>query len=300
MEDADLTEITLEAPKGRVLVVAGSDSGGGAGLQADIKTCAAFGAYSATAVTAVTVQNTRGVTRVELMPPDLVAQQIEAVMGDIGADVVKIGMLGSAAIIHAVADALEAHAEDALIVLDPVMVATSGDRLIDEDAQSAMVERMLPLADVITPNAPEAAALTGLEVEDADGLRAAGDRLLEMGAGAALMKGGHLDGATIVDMLVTEDGVATLTSPRLRSRHTHGTGCTLASAVAANLSLGADIGEAVSTAREFVFEAIRTAPGFGSGHGPLNHGLALHVDEEAEEAAEAANPFAALKGLKSD
>ena len=299
MEDAELTEFTLPEPQGRVLIIAGSDSGGGAGIQADIKTCAAFGAYSATAITAVTVQNTQGVREVELMRPELVAAQVVAVMEDIGADVVKIGMLGSAAIIAAVADVLESHCEDCLTVLDPVMIATSGDRLLDADAEALMIERMLPLADIVTPNVPEAEVLTSLEIADVDALRAAGDRLLELGAGAAVMKGGHLDGAMIMDILLTEDGVATMTAPRLHSRHTHGTGCTLASAIAANMALGADIGGAVSTAREYVFEAIRTAPKLGRGNGPLNHGLAL-PGMGAEDEIAPDNPFAALKSLRDD
>ena len=284
--------------QGRLLIIAGSDSSGGAGLQADIKTACAFGAYTSTALTAVTVQTTHGVRRVELLAPDLVAEQATAALTDIGADVVKIGMLGSAAIASAVADVLEEHAQDALIVLDPVMVSSSGDTLLDDEAQAVMRDRLLPLADLVTPNAPEAAVLTGMEVGDAESLREAGDKLLDMGAGSALMKGGHIPGNMVVDVLVTDDGVATMTSPRLRSRSTHGTGCTLASAVASNLALGADIGEAVSTAREYVFEAIRTAPGFGSGkHGPLNHGLALTEPDPEEEAA---NPFAALKALKNE
>jgi len=297
MEDAELTEFTLPEPEGRVLIIAGSDSGGGAGIQADIKTCAAFGAYSMTAVTAVTVQNTQGVREVEVMRPELVAAQVVAVMEDIGADVVKIGMLGNAGVIAAVADVLESHCEDCLTVLDPVMVATSGDRLLDEAAEALMIERMLPLADIVTPNVPEAEVLTGMTIDDVDALRTAGDRLLELGAGAAVMKGAHMDGAMIMDILLTEDGVATMTAPRLHSRHTHGTGCTLASAIAANLALGQDIGSAVSTAREFVFEAIRTAPKFGRGKGPLNHGLTLPgMAVENEVASD--NPFAALKGLQ--
>ena len=284
-------------PTGKVLIIAGSDSSGGAGVQADIKTCAAFGAYSATAITAITAQNTRGVQRVEALSPDLVTAQVESVMTDIGADVVKIGMLANADIMNAVADALETHCADCLAVLDPVMIATSGDRLMDHAAESVMRDRLLPLADVLTPNVPEAEVLTGLKIEDSDSLREAGDKLLEMGAGATVMKGGHLKGAMVIDLLLTEDGVATMTAPRLKSKNTHGTGCTLASAIAANLALGTDIGEAVSTAREFVYEAIRTAPDYGQGNGPLNHGLALQDEVEADESA---NPFAALKALKND
>ncbi len=278
---------------GRVLIIAGSDSGGGAGIQADIKTCAAFGAYSASVITAVTAQNTLGVQHVEVMPADLVRAQIQSVMSDIGADVVKIGMLARAEIIDVVAEELSDI--DALIVLDPVMVATSGDPLLEEAAIEALKTKLIPLADVITPNVPEAELLTGLKIEDMSDLSKAGEALLEMGAYAALMKGGHLKGKTLVDVLVSEDGASLMTGPRLHTRHTHGTGCTLASAVAARLALGVPLEEAVSTARDFVFEAIRTAPKLGGGNGPLNHGLAMGAEED--DAPNPNNPFAALKGL---
>jgi len=283
--------------QGRVLIIAGSDSGGGAGIQADIKTCSAFGAYAMTAVTAVTAQNTLGVHAVEMMPAALVKAQIEACLSDIGADVVKIGMLGTKEIIDVVAEAVDEL--DAFVILDPVAVATSGDALLNEDAIEALREKLLPLADLVTPNVPEAALLTGLNIKDVDDLTKAGDALLSRGVYAALMKGGHLVGKSVVDVLVSEEGANIMSGPRLHMRHTHGTGCTLASAVAANMALGLDLDEAVMRAREFVFEAIRTAPGFGSekGHGPLNHGLAL--GEEEEETPPSNNPFAALKGLKN-
>ncbi len=282
--------------QGRVLIIAGSDSSGGAGIQADIKTCAAFGAYAMTAITAVTAQNTVGVQAVEMMPATLVKQQIESCLSDIGADVVKIGMLGTKEIIEVVAEAVDEL--DAFVILDPVAVATSGDALLDEDALVVLRDKLLPLADLVTPNVPEAELLTGLNIEDVDDLTKAGDVLLEKGVYAALMKGGHLSGKSVVDVLVSEEGANIMSGPRLHTRHTHGTGCTLASAVAANMALGLDLDEAVMRAREFVFEAIRSAPGFGStkGHGPLNHGLALMEEEEAETPA-GKNPFAALKGL---
>ena len=284
-------------PKGRVLIIAGSDSGGGAGIQADIKTCSAFGAYAMTAITAVTAQNTLGVQAVEMMPPVIVKAQIEACLSDIGADVVKIGMLGTKANIEVVAEAVDEL--DAFVILDPVAVATSGDALLEPEAAAAMRDTLLPLADLVTPNVPEAELLTGLKIADVDDMTKAGDALLERGVYAALMKGGHLDGKAVVDVLVSEEGANIMSGPRLRSRHTHGTGCTLASAVAANMALGLDLDEAVMRAREFVFEAIRTAPGFGSnkGHGPLNHGLAIGAPEE--ETKPSYNPFAALKDLKS-
>ena len=296
MTEDDL--LSVSDPQGRVLIIAGSDSSGGAGIQADIKACAAFGAYTMTAVTAVTVQNTLGVSQVELMSPELVAAQIKACVDDIGVDVVKIGMLGSAAILRAVHAAVEPL--DAFVVLDPVMVATSGDSLLDDEAVGLMRELLVPIADLVTPNVPEAALLTGLPVTDTDELSAAGEAILEMGAYAALMKGGHLGMKSVVDVLVSEDGAAIMSGPRLRTRHTHGTGCTLASAVAAAMALGANLDDAVSSARDYVFEAIRTAPKLGGGNGPLNHGLALpQMQGEAEAPPDPSNPFAALKGLQT-
>jgi len=280
----------------RVLIIAGSDSGGGAGIQADIKTCAAFGAYAATAITAVTAQNTIGVQKVEALSAEMVGAQIDSVLSDIGADVIKIGMVANQEIIDVVAEKLDDVS--AYIVLDPVMVATSGDKLLEDGAINAMKEKLIPLCDVITPNVPEAEILTGLKIEDVDDLGKAGAKLLEMGAYAAVMKGGHLDGKMVVDVLVSEDENAVMTAPRIRSKHTHGTGCTLASAIAANMALGAPLDEAVNIAREFVFEAIRSAPKLGAGHGPLNHGLVLPDGEEASEPNEKSNPFSALKRLK--
>lgn len=283
---------------GRVLIIAGSDPSGGAGIQADIKACAAFGAYSMTAITALTVQNTQGVQQVELVDPEMVKAQIEACVSDIGVDVIKIGMLGSADIIKVVQTAIEPL--DATVVLDPVMVATSGDRLLNEDAVGAMRDLLVPIADLVTPNVPEAEIITGLTISDTDEMARAGEAILKMGAYAALMKGGHLDMKSIVDILVSDDGASVMTGPRLYSRHTHGTGCTLASAIAAALSLGANLDEAVGSARDYVFEAIRTAPKLGQGKGPLNHGLALSDDEDEKTDVDLANPFAALKSLKSE
>ena len=280
----------------RVLIVAGSDSSGGAGIQADIKTCAAFGVYAATAITAITAQNTTGVQRVQALEADLVADQMRSVLSDIGADVIKIGMLANADIIKVVADVIATDSEECSVVLDPVMVATSGDKLLEDDAIDAMKTLLLPLADVVTPNTDEAEILTGIAPEDVDGLLAAGDRLLKMGAYAALMKGGHLEGKTLTDVLVAPDGNQIMSAPRIHSRHTHGTGCTLASAVAAMLAQGAPLDIAVREAREFVFEAIRTAPKLGKGNGPLNHGL-LDPNAEAETPSNPDSPFAALKDL---
>ena len=278
----------------RVLIIAGSDSSGGAGIQADIKTCAAFGAYTATAITAVTAQNTVGVQQVEYMTPELVRAQIRSVISDIGADVVKIGMLGTKEIIEVVAEEIEPL--DAFIILDPVAVATSGDALLQDDAMTALKDTLLPLADLITPNVPEAELLTGLKISDVDDLTPAGDALLKMNVYAALMKGGHLEGKSVVDVLVSEEGANIMSGPRLHSRHTHGTGCTLASAIAANMALGAPLEEAVMTAREFVFQAIKSAPKLGQGNGPLNHGLVTKDDGDTPPET-GNNPFAALKDM---
>ncbi|MEL6688546.1 MAG: bifunctional hydroxymethylpyrimidine kinase/phosphomethylpyrimidine kinase [Pseudomonadota bacterium] len=290
-----MTTVSFHA--GRVLIIAGSDSSGGAGIQADVKACAAFGAYSMTAVTALTAQNTQGVQRVDLISPDMVRAQIEACVDDIGVDVIKIGMLGSAAIIETVYEAIEPL--DATVVLDPVMVATSGDKLLEDDAIAVLKEKLIPISDLVTPNVPEAELLTGLSISDVDDLSKAGEALLEMGTYAALMKGGHLDMKSVVDVLMSEEGTSVMSGPRLYTRHTHGTGCTLASATAAALSLGANLDEAVSSARDYVFEAIRTAPKLGQGNGPLNHGLALQPGSEDGDDPDPANPFAALKGMGS-
>jgi len=254
-----------------------------------------------TAVTAITVQNTEGVQAVEVMPAELVRAQIRACLSDIGADVIKIGMLGNAEIIDVVAE--ELADADAYIVLDPVMVATSGDNLLEPDAVALMREKLVPLCDVITPNVPEAALLTGMPVTDIEELGKAGEALLKIGAYAALMKGGHLDMKSVVDILVTEEGNQIMSGPRLYTRHTHGTGCTLASAVAAAMSLGEHLETAVEAAREYVFEAIRTAPKFGKGNGPLNHGLADLSEKETpntEPTEKPKSPFAVLKGFKTD
>ena len=289
MDNSDETDIP------RVLIIAGSDSSGGAGIQADIKTCAAFGVYASTAITAVTAQNTTGVQQVEAMPAGLVRAQIRSVMSDIGADVIKIGMLASAEIIDVVAQ--EIDDTDAFVILDPVMVATSGDSLLEDKAASALIDKLIPLADLITPNVPEAALLTGLDITDVDDLTKAGDALLKRGVYAALMKGGHLEGKSVIDVLVSEEGANIMSGPRIHTRHTHGTGCTLASAVAANMALGQPLDEAVMIAREFVFQAIKSAPKLGQGNGPLNHGL-VSKDEPAEKPVKSdENPFAVLKKL---
>lgn len=261
----------MTACKGRVLSIAGSDSGGGAGIQADIKTITALGGYAATVITAVTAQNTLGVRAIHAIPLNIIRLQMEAVLEDIGADCIKTGMLATAEIIEVVCDRLSALAAGVPLVVDPVMVATSGDRLIDEGAVAALKARLIPGAALLTPNIPEAEVLTGMKISDVEAMVRAGQALLGMGAGAVLIKGGHLAGAKIHDVLVTAEEVMIITDPRIETRHTHGTGCTLASAIATGLAQGLRLPDACSRARAYVHEAIRTAPGFGAGHGPLNH-----------------------------
>lgn len=259
----------------RLLIIAGSDSSGGAGIQADVKTSCAFGVFAMTAITALTVQNTTGVTGVQAATPETVYGQIAACMTDIGADAIKTGMLVDAPIIDAVASALAKYAPDLPLILDPVMVSTSGSALIDDAAIATLTEKLLPRALLVTPNLPEAQRLTGIDAATAEGARAAAAKLLEMGAKAALIKGGHRDGDIIEDMLFTNDGETSFRNPRIATRHTHGTGCTLASAIACSVAEGRSLPAAVTRARAYVQRAIETAPGFGRGHGPLNHHSAV-------------------------
>lgn len=255
----------------RLLIIAGSDSSGGAGIQADIKTAAAFGVYAMTAVTAITAQNTKGVTAVQEMTPAIVREQIIACLKDIGADAIKTGMLANAAIVKVVAETLRQYAKGIPLVVDPVMVSTSGSALLKPNAEKALIKELFPLATVVTPNLPETKKLTGLHRTDRKSLRAAADAIRAMGAKAALIKGGHSSKATIDDVLVWEYGEDIFGFPRIKTKHTHGTGCTLASAIACGLAKGYPLGVAVSKAREYVQAAIASAPGFGKGHGPLNH-----------------------------
>ena len=259
---------------GRVLILAGSDSGGGAGVQADIKTVTLLGGYAATAITAITAQNTLGVSAVFPIPPELVVAQARAVLDDIGADTIKTGMLGDAAMVQAAAELIAGA--DIPAVIDPVMIAKGGAALLDPFAVQALKDALIPHAALLTPNAPEAAALTGLAVETTDDLERAGEALLSLGASAVLMKGGHIEGSRVIDLLMTPTSTTRFESGRIDTRHTHGTGCTLASACAAFLAQGASLDMAVQRARDYVREAIRTAPGFGAGHGPLNHGWPLN------------------------
>ena len=258
---------------GRVLIIAGSDSGGGAGVQADIKTVTVLGGYAATAITAITVQNTLGVSEFLELPASLVAAQARAVLTDIGADVIKTGMLGSRTVVETVARLIDEAQVPA--VIDPVMVAKGGASLLDASALSAVRALMVRRAALLTPNAPEAAALTGFSGETTDDLRRAGEALLAMGAAAVLMKGGHIAGPRLVDVLMDASGETVFEGERLETRHTHGTGCTLASACAVGLAQGLTLEEAAARAIAYVAQAIRSAPGLGAGHGPLDHGWPL-------------------------
>jgi hydroxymethylpyrimidine/phosphomethylpyrimidine kinase len=253
----------------RALTIAGSDSGGGAGLQADLKTFTAFGVFGTTAITAITVQNTLSVARVFPLPADLVIDQIRAVADDIGTDAVKIGMLGTAEIAHAVADYLEDHTLGP-VVLDTVMVATSGGRLIQDEGVEVMRRRLLGRAALVTANIPEAEALTGLTIASVAAARDAAKRLVEIGARAALVKGGHLEGPP-TDILCAGALLTEFHAPRVDTPHTHGTGCTLAAAITARLAVGDDLAEAIRAAKAYVTRALVEAPGIGHGHGPLRH-----------------------------
>jgi hydroxymethylpyrimidine/phosphomethylpyrimidine kinase len=266
--------------RGRVLIVAGSDSGGGAGIQADIKAVTMQSAYAATAITALTAQNTEGVFDVLPIPPDFVRRQMEVVLADIGADAIKTGMLHDAAVITAIAATLEAHAPHIPRVVDPVMVAKGGARLIEEGAIDALKRLLISGAAVVTPNLVEAEILLGREIASVAAMQEAASALLALGCRAVLLKGGHLPGTTVTDVLATETGLRIWQSPRIDTRHTHGTGCTLASALAAGLAQGLAVERAVERARDYVQRAIASAPGFGHGHGPLDHAHPLRAPRE--------------------
>lgn len=265
----------MSTPSGRVLIIAGSDSGGGAGIQADIKAVTMLGGYAMTAVTAITVQDTRGVHGVWPVPLEAVLGQIEVTLADIGADVIKTGMLGSSQLVEAIAEALHTRAPLTPRVIDPVMVSTSGDRLVDARAIDAIRAELIPRARLVTPNAPEAEVLTNKPVENIDGQRRAAERLLELGAHGALVKGGHIGGKVIHDVLQTTTGEWIFESPRIQTTSTHGTGCTLASAIAALLAQGRSVPEAVEHGRDYLHGAIKAAKGLGKGHGPVHHGWRL-------------------------
>ncbi len=261
--------------RGRVLIVAGSDSGGGAGIQADIKAVTAMGGFAATAITALTAQNTLGVHGVVPIDPAFIAQQIEVVLTDIGADALKTGMLHSAEVIDTVVASFKKHAPDAPLVVDPVMVAKGGHRLLLTEAETALRNRLLPMAALLTPNLPEAEVLAGFPVRVEADMKRAAEKLVALGARAVLMKGGHLAGDRVIDLLFQDGKVDRFEDARIPSRSTHGTGCTLASAIAAGLAQKMSLRDAVARARAYVREAIATAPGYGTGHGPLNHAVTV-------------------------
>ena len=251
------------------MTIAGSDSGGGAGIQADLKTFAALGVYGTSALTAITAQNTLGVTGVHEIPTEIIAAQIEAVLTDIGADAVKTGMLASSSIVEVVSHQLKTFRVTALVV-DPVMVAKSGDSLLHQDAVEALRTLLVPLAAVVTPNVPEAEVLTGVKIVSDDDMRRAAESILGMGCGSVVVKGGHRDGPA-TDLFYDGDRFQEFTAPRIDTKNTHGTGCTFASAVAAGLAKGLPLLEAVAQAKEFVTAAIGRSFPIGRGHGPLNH-----------------------------
>jgi hydroxymethylpyrimidine/phosphomethylpyrimidine kinase len=272
----DIASTPAIARYARVLTIAGSDSGGGAGIQADLKTFAALGCYGMSAITALTAQNTVGVQGIHAVPPAFLKAQLQSVIEDIGVDAVKIGMLHEPGVVDVVAWAIE-HYQLSQVVLDPVMVATSGDRLIADDTVRVLVDRLFPLVTVITPNLDEAALLLQQPIASVSELSGAAQALMSQGARAVLLKGGHLPGDEVVDVL-TQRGQpeVVLASPRIASRNTHGTGCTLSSAIAAQLALGLPLEDAVRAARAYILGAIQAGASVqvGHGHGPLNHGYA--------------------------
>jgi hydroxymethylpyrimidine/phosphomethylpyrimidine kinase len=253
----------------KALTIAGSDSGAGAGIQADLKTFAALGVYGTSAITAITAQNTLGVTRVLALSPKLVAAQIDAVIEDIGAQAVKTGMLANRAIIEIVAKKITEHRLKNLVI-DPVMVATSGDLLIKKSAVSALRSRLIPLATVVTPNLPEAEELTGMPLRTSEEIEKAARRIVDMGARSVIIKGGHRKGPA-VDLFFDGNNFHALYAPRIRTRNTHGTGCTFSAAIAAYLARGESLDRAVALAKRYITEAIRRGFTVGAGHGPVHH-----------------------------
>jgi hydroxymethylpyrimidine/phosphomethylpyrimidine kinase len=258
----------------RILAIGGSDSGGGAGIEADIKTITMLGGYAMTAITAITAQDTRGISLIAPTPPAIVARSIRMAAADIGLDAIKIGMIGTVEMLAAIIDTLRDIAVSVPIVLDPVLASTSGTSLLDAAALDLLREGLLPLVALTTPNRHEAAILTGLSVDTEREIRAAGAALCARGAGAVLIKGGHFDGPEAIDRLVTPMRMIEFRMPRLATTHTHGTGCTLGSAIAVGLGRGLTLDEAITQARAFLHAALLAAPGFGHGRGPLGHAAA--------------------------
>jgi len=268
-----MTEINRTFQYPRVLTIAGSDSGGGAGIQADLKTMSALGCFGMSAITALTAQNTTGVRAIHAVPPQMLTDQIDAVVEDIGVDAVKIGMLHAPDIVAAVASAIDKH-QLRRVVLDPVMVATSGAVLIDNPAIAALVEQLFPRVDIITPNLDEASLLVGRTLQSEQDMQQAAHQLQEMGAAAVLLKGGHLQGDTVSDLFLSREGQTQwLRAPRIHSHNTHGTGCTLSSAIASHMALGHSLTEAIAQAHRYIRQALQSGAAVRTGHGsgPLNH-----------------------------
>jgi hydroxymethylpyrimidine kinase/phosphomethylpyrimidine kinase/thiamine-phosphate diphosphorylase len=259
---------TASMPRGTILTIAGSDSGGGAGIQADLKTITLLGSYGMSAITALTAQNSTGVSGIHPCPADFVTEQINAVLSDFGTDIIKTGMLFSAEIVRIVAGHLATSNIPA--VIDPVMIAKGGAALLKPEAVQCLKDEIIPNAFLLTPNLPEAEALVGFAVRNETDMEKAAIRLQEMGARYVLIKGGHLE-TTAVDLLLTDGDLHRFRSERFATRHTHGTGCSYAAAIASFLAQGEPIEQAVGRAKQFISEAIRTAPGLGKGHGPINH-----------------------------
>jgi hydroxymethylpyrimidine/phosphomethylpyrimidine kinase len=258
---------------GRVLIIAGSDSGGGAGIQGDIKTVTCLGGYAATAITALTAQTTQGVFGIHDVDDDFIRKQITLVADDIGVDAFKTGMLHKTSVIDTVADAIRTYMKNAHFVLDPVMFAKGGSALLQPDALEALKQKLIPMASIITPNVPEAEYLSGIKIRSVDDMLKAAKHMLALGCHAVLLKGGHLEsGNDVTDILVTEEGHEIYSQKRINTPHTHGTGCTLASAIATGLAQKMALAPAVKRARAYVLKAIMAAPELGKGHGPLGHG----------------------------
>jgi hydroxymethylpyrimidine/phosphomethylpyrimidine kinase len=258
---------------GRVLCIGGSDSGAGAGIQADLKTVTALGGYATTALTMLTAQNTLTISSTHVLPLPFLREQIELVLADIGADVVKTGALVNETIISLVAEILGPTGLP--MVIDPVIIASTGTRLLAAGAMTMLTRVLLPIATLVTPNVPEAEVLAGMAIPDLAAMHRAADALLTLGIPAVLLKGGHLKGEIVTDLLATPDGVTVFEHPWIESRHTHGTGCTLASGIATGLAQGMSLPDSVERARRFVQAAIAAAPGLGGGYGPMNHGVRL-------------------------
>ena len=263
--------------QGKVLIIAGSDSGGGAGIQADIKAVTALNGFAMTAITALTAQNTQGVFNIYNVPTSFIAEQIKVVLGDIGADAIKIGMLSQPEIIRVVCDTLESEAPEVPIILDPVMVAKGGKKLVKNNSIMYLKKLIFPLCDIVTPNIPEAEALTGYSILDKEHMIKAAKKIINMGAKNVLLKGGHLKSKMIFDILISQKDVKIFPKRKIKTKHTHGTGCTLSSALATCLSQKKDIYKSCKISLRYVDEAISTAPGYGKGFGPLNHLVSLNM-----------------------